>query len=119
LGFLDAATGLDVGDRPWGRSRSRTSPGAPDVDVAYVRRLIDVGALGPEGAGFRDQDVHVTALLHMWEDAGLTAESILAAIESGELSLDFLESPGWGFLRGSTRPTASSRRSGACPRSSC
>jgi adenylate cyclase len=37
----------------------------------------------------------VTALLHMWEEAGLTTESILTAAESGELSLDFLESPGW------------------------
>jgi adenylate cyclase len=69
--------------------------GRAGVDVAYVRRLIDLGALGPESDGYREQDVHVTALLHMWEEAGLTAESILAAAESGELSLDFLESPGW------------------------
>jgi adenylate cyclase len=69
--------------------------GRADVDVTYVRRLIDLGALGPEGDGFREQDVHVAALLHMWEDAGLTAESILTAAEAGELSLDFLESPGW------------------------
>jgi hypothetical protein len=33
----------------------------------------------------------------MWEEAGLTAESILAATASGQLSLDFLESPGWEF----------------------
>jgi class 3 adenylate cyclase len=69
--------------------------GRAGVDVAYVRRLVDLGALGPEGDGYREKDAHVTALLHMWEDAGLTAESILAAAESGELSLDFLESPGW------------------------
>ena len=69
--------------------------GRAGVDVAYVRRLVDLGALGPEGDGYHDQDVHITALLHTWEDAGLTAESILAAIESGELSFDFLESPGW------------------------
>ena len=69
--------------------------GRAGVDVGYVRRLSDLGALGPEGNGYRERDVHVTALLHMWEDAGLTAESILAATEGGELSLDFLESPGW------------------------
>src|ERR671915_2075077 len=69
--------------------------GRAGVDVAYVRRLIDLGALGPERDGYREQDAHVTALLHMWEGAGLTAESILAAAESGQLSLDFLESPGW------------------------
>jgi adenylate cyclase len=65
------------------------------VDVAYVRRLVNLGALGPEDVGYREQDAHVTALLHMWEDAGLTADSILNAAEAGELSLDFLESPGW------------------------
>jgi adenylate cyclase len=65
------------------------------VDVAYVRRLVDLGALGPERDSYREQDAHVTALLRMWEGAGLTAESILAAAESGQLSLDFLESPGW------------------------
>ena len=69
--------------------------GRAGVDAAYVRRLIDLGALGPEGDGYREQDAHVTALLHMWEDAGLTPESILTAAEAGELSLDFLESPGW------------------------
>jgi adenylate cyclase len=69
--------------------------GRAGVDVAYVRRLIELGVVGPEGDGYREQDAHVTALLHMWEEAGLTAESILAAAGSGELSLDFLESPGW------------------------
>jgi class 3 adenylate cyclase len=41
--------------------------------------------------------VHVVALLHMWEAAGLPAESILAAIEAGELSLDFLDTPAWSL----------------------
>lgn len=35
------------------------------------------------------------ALLHVWEEAGLSAESILAAVKAGDLSFDFLESPGW------------------------
>jgi class 3 adenylate cyclase len=39
--------------------------------------------------------VHLVALLHVWESAGLSAESILAAIEAGELSLEFLETPAW------------------------
>jgi adenylate cyclase len=69
--------------------------GRAGVDVAYVRRLIDLGVVAPEGVGYREQDAHVTALLHMWEEAGLAAESILAATASGQLSLDFLESPGW------------------------
>lgn len=69
--------------------------GRAGVDVAYVRRLIDLGVVAPEGVDYREQDAHVTALLHMWEEAGLTAGSILTATASGQLSLDFLESPGW------------------------
>ena len=57
--------------------------GRAGVDVAYVSRLIDLGVVGPEVDGYREQDAHVTALLHMWEEAGLSAESILAAAESG------------------------------------
>src|SRR5919204_5952424 len=65
------------------------------TDVRYVRRLIDLGAIGPEEDGFSERDAHVVALLQVWERAGLPAESILSAVESGELSLDFLETPGW------------------------
>ena len=61
--------------------------GRAGVDVAYVRRLIDLGALGPERVGYREQDAHVTALLHMCEEAGLTAESILTAADAGDLHL--------------------------------
>jgi hypothetical protein len=39
--------------------------GRAGVDVAYVRRLIDLGALGPERVGYREQDAHVTALLYL------------------------------------------------------
>jgi class 3 adenylate cyclase len=69
--------------------------GRAGVEVDYIRRLIDLGVVGPEEDGYRERDVHVAALLHVWEEAGLTAESILTAAESGQLSLDFLESPGW------------------------
>ena len=69
--------------------------GRAGVDVGYVRKLIELGALAPERSGYREQDAHVVALLHLWDEAGLSAEAILAAIEAGELSLDFLESPGW------------------------
>jgi hypothetical protein len=33
--------------------------GRAGVDVAYARRLVDLGALGPEGDGYREQDAHV------------------------------------------------------------
>jgi adenylate cyclase len=65
------------------------------VDVGYVDRLAELGAVVPGDDGFGERDAHVVALLSAWEGAGLSAESILAAIEDGALTLDFLESPGW------------------------
>jgi adenylate cyclase len=65
------------------------------VDEDFVRHLIDVGALDRREEGYQERDVHLVALFHMWEGAGLSAESILAAVEAGELSLDFLETPAW------------------------
>jgi adenylate cyclase len=65
------------------------------VEVGYVHRLVDLGAVAIGDDGYAEQDAHAVALLHAWEDAGLPAESILAALEEGDLTLDFLESPGW------------------------
>jgi adenylate cyclase len=65
------------------------------VEVGYVGRLVEIGALAPERDGYGERDAHAVALLHAWEGAGLSAESIVSAIEEGALTLDFLESPGW------------------------
>jgi adenylate cyclase len=65
------------------------------VEVGYVRRLAELGALEGREGGYVDADVHRVALLHAWEAAGLTAESILAAVRRGALSFSFLETPGW------------------------
>ena len=65
------------------------------VEVGEVRRLVELGAIAPERDGHQVRDAHVVALFHLWENAGLSAESILAALKAGDLSLDFLESPGW------------------------
>jgi adenylate cyclase len=65
------------------------------ADVGYVRRLSELGAIGSHENGYEERDAHVVALLHTWEGAGLSADSIMTAIRAGELSLDFLESPGW------------------------
>jgi class 3 adenylate cyclase len=66
-----------------------------EVDDAYVRRLIGLGALGPPDDGYADRDVHLVALLHRWDEAGLAPESVLGAVEKGDLSLSFLETPGF------------------------
>jgi adenylate cyclase len=65
------------------------------VDAEYVRRLETLGALEGEGDAFSEQDVHRVSLLHAWETAGLSAESILEAVRRRELSFAFLETPGW------------------------
>ena len=67
------------------------------VEDAYVRRLAELGALEGQGDGYGEQDVHRVALLHAWEAAGLSPESILMAVRQGELSFSFLETPGWAL----------------------
>jgi class 3 adenylate cyclase len=46
--------------------------GRAGVDVAYVRRLVELGVVGPEGDGYREQDAHVTALLQDGDVYGRT-----------------------------------------------
>ena len=65
------------------------------VDDDYVRRLHELGAFRGGDDGYEERDVHVAALLLMWERAGLSAPAILAAVDSGTLSFDFLDSPAW------------------------
>jgi adenylate cyclase len=65
------------------------------VEDDFVDRLHELGALRGRGDAYEERDVHVAALLHMWERAGLSAPMILAAVDAGTLSLEFLDSPAW------------------------
>jgi adenylate cyclase len=65
------------------------------VDDDYIHRLHEFGALQGRDDAYEERDVHVAALLHMWEGAGLSVKAILSAVEAGTLSLDFLDSPAW------------------------
>jgi adenylate cyclase len=65
------------------------------VDDGYVHRLHELGALRGRDGVYEERDVHVAALLSMWERAGLSAPAILGAVNAGTLSLDFLDSPAW------------------------
>jgi adenylate cyclase len=67
------------------------------VTKEYVRRLTELGALEGRNDEYGEQDVHRVALLHAWETAGLSPESILTAVRQGELSFSFLETPGWAL----------------------
>lgn len=65
------------------------------VDDAFVERLQGIGAMRGVDDAYEERDVHVAALLSMWERAGLSAAAIVEAAEAGTLSLDFLDSPAW------------------------
>jgi adenylate cyclase len=65
------------------------------VDEEYVRRLEELGAVRRHHGGFVERDVHMVALLHMWEEAGLAPRSIVSVVEDGRLALDFLDAPAW------------------------
>jgi class 3 adenylate cyclase len=67
------------------------------VEDDYVHRLHELGALLGHNDAYEERDVHVAALLHMWERAGLSVPAILAAVDAGTLSLDFLDSPAWAL----------------------
>src|SRR5918999_3832297 len=65
------------------------------VDEAFVDRLIELGALDRVEDGYGDREIHLVALLRRWEAAGLAVESVLEASEKGDLSLSWLETPGF------------------------
>jgi hypothetical protein len=62
-----------------------------NVPEAFVRQLMAAGALPPEEAGLGPREVRRARLLHSWEAAGLSTESILTLVERGDLSLAFLD----------------------------
>jgi adenylate cyclase len=62
------------------------------VDVEYVTRLIDAGALVPaEDGTFTQGDARRARLYLGLERAGLPVETLVEALERGELSFDFLD----------------------------
>jgi adenylate cyclase len=68
------------------------------VDEAFVRRLIDLGAVGRSEEPYGEQELHMVSLLHRWEEAGLAPEAVVEAIARGDLSLSFLETPGFELI---------------------
>jgi adenylate cyclase len=63
------------------------------VPEAFVRRLIAVGALPGQEQGLSVRDVRRARLLHSWEAAGLSVETIVELVDRGALSLQFLDAP--------------------------
>lgn len=66
-----------------------------EVDVEYVRRLIESGALEP-GTGpkpYGSSDVRRVQLLRSWEDAGFSVQGVVDLVRAGELSVSWLDAP--------------------------
>ncbi|MGE5235394.1 MAG: adenylate/guanylate cyclase domain-containing protein [Acidobacteriota bacterium] len=62
------------------------------VDGAFVDRLLDLGVLAPlRPDGFSGGDVRRVLMAKSLEDAGIPLDGLAAAIESGAVSLDFLD----------------------------
>ena len=66
-----------------------------EVTPEYAARLNELGALEPsgEGGGFSASDVGRIRILHAWEESGLSVESIMELVRSGELSISWLDAP--------------------------
>jgi adenylate cyclase len=64
------------------------------VDLGYVTKLNDVGLLAPADDGtFSEGDARRARLYRALERAGLPIQTLVEALERGELSFDFLDHP--------------------------
>jgi adenylate cyclase len=64
-----------------------------EVDPDYVRMLIELGALEHQAEPYAPSDARRVRLLRAWEEAGLSAVSIMDVVRSGELSISWLDAP--------------------------
>lgn len=64
------------------------------LTAAFVRRLCDLGLLGPDDDGsFTEGDLMRARLMAATERAGVPLEGVRAAVEAGRFSLAFLDMP--------------------------
>jgi adenylate cyclase len=73
--------------------RMREVAEGANVPEDFVRRLVAVGALPSEEAELGPREVRRARLLHSWEAAGLSVETIIELVDRGMLSLMFLDAP--------------------------
>lgn len=66
-----------------------------NVDAAYLRKLLDVGAIQArtDGESYSSADVRRVELFRTWEGAGFSVETILELVRAGQLSISWLEAP--------------------------
>lgn len=65
-----------------------------DVPVDFVNRLIELDGLRANRDGsYPRSDVGRIRILHAWQEAGLSVESIMELVSAGELSISWLDAP--------------------------
>jgi adenylate cyclase len=64
-----------------------------NVPESFVHQLIAAGALPGEEAGLGPREVRRARLLHSWEAAGLSVETIVTLVDREAISLMFLDAP--------------------------
>jgi adenylate cyclase len=64
-----------------------------NVPEDFVRHLVAIGALPSQDAGLGAGEVRRARLLHSWQAAGLSVETIMELVDRGALSLAFLDAP--------------------------
>ena len=69
------------------------------ASVETIRRLVGLGILSLEDGAFRRRDVMRVRVVRDMEAKGIDSETLAAAIESGHLTLGYLESAGRRFPR--------------------
>jgi adenylate cyclase len=86
-------------------TRSRTAERA-GISVAELDRLVELGALTPDAdARFSDGDVRRARVLHSLEAAGIPLDLMAQGLRSGNISLDFIDDPGYSLLSSYTAET--------------
>jgi adenylate cyclase len=76
------------------------------VDTGYVDRLVELRILAPGADGtLSSGDVRRTTIVHTLERSGVPLDGIGAAVRSGALSLDFVDTATYERFAGLTRET--------------
>jgi adenylate cyclase len=66
-----------------------------NVDAAYLRKLIEAGALQArtDGEPYGSVDARRVELFRTWEDAGFPVARVLELVRAGQISISWLEAP--------------------------
>jgi adenylate cyclase len=63
------------------------------VPVAFVERLVEIGAIGGDSSASVQRELGRVRLLYAWSQTGLPVETIMRLVDQGALSITFLDAP--------------------------